>query len=216
MTGTETPAPETGRVPGEEDRWRAACYRMLSAMLHAPPDAALLAQVASLADGDGGTPLLDTFRALGRAAAAAAPDAARREHEDLFHGIGEAALSPYESWYRTGFLYEKPLARLRRDLARIGARGTGAGGEPEDHLAAIFEVMAGLAEGSFDAPAETERAFFEEHVASWADRFLEDLEGREDAPLYAALGGAGRAFLEVERRGFEQAGEEGPQSARRQ
>lgn len=198
-------APERGGAPGEEDRWRAACYRMLAAMLHGPPDDALLARVASLADGGGGTPLLDAFRSLGRAAGELDPARARREYEDLFHGVGEGALSPYESWYRTGFLYEKPLARLRRDLARIGARGTGAGGEPEDHLAAVFEAMAGLAEGRFEGGEGAERAFFEEHVASWADRFLEDLEGRGDAPLYAALGAAGRAFLEVERRGFEQA-----------
>ena len=47
-----------------------------------------------------------------------------REFFDLFIGLGRGELLPYGSYYLTGFLHERPLARLREDLgaARHRAR----------------------------------------------------------------------------------------------
>jgi TorA maturation chaperone TorD len=39
---------------------------------------------------------------------------------DLFIGVGRGELVPYGSYYLTGFLHEKPLARLRNDMSRLG------------------------------------------------------------------------------------------------
>ncbi len=190
----------------EEEIWRAALYRMFAAMLHEPPGEDLLAKVAALAGGDGEMPLPRALAALGRIARRIDPAVACREHEDLFQGVGESAFSPYESWYRTGFLYEKPLAKLRLDLARLGIQGSGKAGEPEDHLAAIFETMAALIEGRFGEPADpaSQKEFFNEHMDSWVGEFFADLASHSDAHLYAALSKAGGVFLDIERKAFKQ------------
>ena len=41
-----------------------------------------------------------------------------REYFNLFIGLGRGELLPYGSYYLTGFLHERPLARLRETLAR--------------------------------------------------------------------------------------------------
>jgi TorA maturation chaperone TorD len=80
--------------------------------------------------------------------------------------------------------------------------------EPEDHIAALCETMAGLIAGSFGEPADipTQQRFFERHLASWADRFFADLENADAARLYRPLGTIGRLFLDIERKAFEMAG----------
>ena len=74
---------------------------------------------------------------------------ADREYHALFIGVGRGELVPFASYYLTGFLNERPLAVLRQDLARLGAVRSESVKEPEDHIAALCEVMAGLIEGSF-------------------------------------------------------------------
>ena len=52
----------------------------------------------------------------------AAPTAERveREYFNLFIGLGRGELLPYGSYYQSGFLHERPLARLREQLSRLG------------------------------------------------------------------------------------------------
>ena len=52
---------------------------------------------------------------------------------DLFIGVGRGELLPYASYYLTGFLHERPLARLREDLAALGIERAEGVAEPEDH-----------------------------------------------------------------------------------
>ena len=80
--------------------------------------------------------------------AASDADAERVEREffDLFIGLGRGELLPYGSYYLTGFLHERPLARLRDDLAALGIERAEGNVEPEDHAAILCEIMAGLAE----------------------------------------------------------------------
>ena len=68
-----------------------------------------------------------------------------REYFDLFIGLGRGELLPYGSYYLTGFLHERPLARLRADLVRLGIERSEGNIEPEDHAAILCEIMAGLA-----------------------------------------------------------------------
>ncbi len=108
----------------------------------------------------------------------------------------------------TGFLNEKPLATLRRDMARLGIARAEAVKEPEDNIASLCEMMAGLIRGSFGAPADlrTQKDFFSAHLAPWAEHFFTDLEGAEASVLYAPFGKIGRAFMEVEREAFRMEG----------
>ncbi len=185
-----------------EDALRAQLYRLLARLLAAAPDQALLDLVAGL-EGDE-FPLGQSIGALARRAACTNPAAAAEEYCDLFIGIGRGELVPYASFYLTGFLNEKPLARLRGEMAELGIARAPEVKEPEDHIGALCEMMAGLIEGSFGAPAglAAQRRFFERHVAPWAGRFFADLETARAAVLYAPVGSIGSAFMKIETTAF--------------
>src|SRR5712664_1502784 len=143
----------------EVDAARAQEYALLSVLLARAPNAALLERLAALR-GDAS--------ALGLAHAALADAAGRtnaerveREYFNLFIGLGRGELLPYGSYYLTGFLHERPLARLREDLSRLGIERVEGQAEPEDHAAILCEIMAGLVSGRLLAPCGADRALFE-------------------------------------------------------
>jgi TorA maturation chaperone TorD len=182
------------------DDARAQEYALLATLLARAPDAALLQQLAALR-GDA-TPLGLAHAALAEAAARASAEGVEREYFDLFIGLGRGELLPYGSYYLTGFLHERPLARLRGDLARLGIERAEGQCEPEDHAAILCEIMAGLASGRFPAPEGTQRMLFEAHLAPWIGRFFADLEGAERAAFYRNVGRLGRIFMEIEAQAF--------------
>ena len=57
---------------------------------------------------------------LAARAAGCDADAARREYDALFIGIARGELVPYASYYITGFLHERPLARLSMEMEELG------------------------------------------------------------------------------------------------
>ena len=121
-----------------------------------------------------------------------------REYFDLFIGLGRGELLPYGSYYLTGFLHERPLARLRADLSKLGIQRAAGQPEPEDHAAILCEIMAGLASRRFPAPAGADRELFEEHLAPWIGRFFVDLERAEAADFYRSVGRLGGMFIDIE------------------
>lgn len=187
----------------DEEALRAGQYRLLSRLLAAPPDQKLLDLVAGLKGDE--TPLGNALTVLAACAARCTPREAEDEFFDLFIGIGRGELVPFASYYLTGFLNEKPLAKLRGEMARLGIARADNVKEPEDHIAALCEMMAGLVDGSFGAPLDLagQRRFYDDHLAPWATRFFADLEGARRAVLYAPVGSLGRAFLEIERTAFD-------------
>jgi TorA maturation chaperone TorD len=185
-----------------EEWLRAQQYQLLARFLAAPAEAALL-DLASGFEGDDS----EFGQALGELATRAGqvtPQAASREYHDLFIGIGRGELAPYASYYLTGFLNEKPLAKLRGDMARLGIARAETVKEPEDHIAALCEMMAGLITGAFGAPLDlaAQRGFFDRHLAPWAPVFFEDLEKAKSAWLYAPVGTLGRLFMGIEKTAF--------------
>ena len=78
--------------------------------------------------------------------------------------LGE--LLPFASYYLTGFLNEKPLATLRKDMASLHISRAPNVYEPEDNIASLMEMMAGLIDGRFGSPApiERQREFFNRHI----------------------------------------------------
>jgi TorA maturation chaperone TorD len=148
------------------------------------------------------TPLGLAHAALAEAAAARPVERASREFFDLFIGIGRGELMPYGSYYLTGFLHERPLARLRDDLARLGIERAEGNCEPEDHAAILCEIMAGIVAGKFPAPAGGDKALFDAHLAPWIGRFFADLENAEAADLYRRVGALGRLFITIENEAF--------------
>jgi len=193
-------AAEPARAIDDVDAARAQEYALLAILLARAPDAAFLGRLTRLR-GDA-SPLGLAHLALADAAAATGETAVEREFFDLFIGIGRGELLPYGSYYLTGFLNERPLARLRADLARLGIERVETHTEPEDHAALLCDVMAGLAGGRFAAAPEAQREFFEKHLAPWLGRFFADLEQARAADFYRRIGTIGRLFVSVESEAF--------------
>src|SRR6266516_3402521 len=146
----------------EVDAARAQEYALLSVLLACAPDASLLERLASLR-GDP-SPLGLAHAALAEAAQSTDAERVEREYFDLFIGLGRGELLPYGSYYLTGFLHERPLARLRADLAKLGIERNLGQAEPEDHAAILCEIMTGLVSRRFPAPADADRTLFEDHL----------------------------------------------------
>ncbi len=182
------------------DKARAQEYALLATLLGRAPDTDLLRRLAELC-GDP-SPLGVAHAALAEAASRATREGVGREHFDLFIGLGRGELLPYGSYYLTGFLHERPLARLRHDLARLGIERAPGRAEPEDNAAILCEIMAGLVSGQLPAPRGADRALFEAHLAPWMERFFADLERANTAEFYRSVGALGRVFMAVEAEAF--------------
>jgi TorA maturation chaperone TorD len=180
---------------------RAQEYALLASLLSAAPTQELLSALAQLR-GDA-TPLGVAHAALSDAADHVTQADAEREYFDLFVGIGRGELLPYGSYYLAGFLNERPLARLRADLARFGIERTDATSEPEDHAAILCEIMAGLASGHLPGGPEVQREIFQKHMAPWMARLFADIEKSAAATkFYRHVGMLGRVFLMIEEQAF--------------
>ena len=199
MTTEPSPAPA---APDEDQRYRAGAYQLLGALLRAAPGQTLLEHCAALDSGnaDAESPVSASLAQLARAARNAEPTSVRDEYQALFIGLGRGELAPYGSWYQTGFLMERPLSELRDDLAALGYERQAAAHEPEDHVAALCEVMGLMILDMH--PTAAQQAFFERHLQPWLGRFMADLRGAKNAVFYRATAGFGGAFFEMERRYF--------------
>lgn len=193
-------SPDMASDIDETDSARSQEYALLSALLARAPDADMLARLSELR-GDA-TPFGLAHMALGEAAAGANAEQVSREFFDLFIGVGRGEVLPYASYYLTGFLHDRPLARLRDDLATLGIERAEGNAEPEDHAATLCEIMAGVTGGRFPAPEGTDRKLFEKHLAPWIGRLFADLERSERADFYRCVGALGRLFVQVEMEAF--------------
>ena len=194
---------EDKRVAGdidEIDSARANEYALLAGLLARAPDAEFFARLTALkADA---SPLGLAHAMLAEAAEKTTAEKLDREYFDLFIGLGRGELLPYGSYYLTGFLHERPLARLRDDLKALGIERAEGVPEPEDNVAILCEVMVGLITRKFPAEAGADRALFEKHMKPWVGRFFSDLEQAETADFYRRVGSLGRVFMEIETEAF--------------
>jgi TorA maturation chaperone TorD len=200
VNGADAPVRDASAEADEVDKARSDQYALLASLLLRTPDTDLLMRLSGLQGT--ATPLGLAHIALGQAAASASADMVKREYSELFIGVGRGELLPYASYYLTGFLNERPLARLRGDMARLGLERAEGHNEPEDHLGTLCEIMSGLAGGRFETSADNEAAFFARHIEPWAGRFFADLEKAKAASFYRAVGAMGRMFIDIEAEGF--------------
>ncbi|MBO1021728.1 molecular chaperone TorD family protein [Methylobacterium sp. SD274] len=190
----------TQPVVDDVDFLRAHLYDLLAALTGRVPSDDIL----SLLAGSGGdeTPLGKASSALAREAAGADLAKVGREYFGLFVGVGRGEVVPHASYYLTGFLNERPLARIRQDLARLGIEASGGMSEPEDHVAMLLETMAGLVSGRFETGAGEDRVFFERHLKPWAGRLFDDVAANTRSSFYRAVGDLGRTFIDIETRAY--------------
>jgi TorA maturation chaperone TorD len=185
----------------EVDLARAQEYALLAALLMRAPDAGFLAKLSELhADA---SPLGLAHAALAEAAEGTTAEKVEREYFALFIGLGRGELMPYGSYYLTGFMLERPLARLREDLAKIGVDRAEGVVEPEDHAGILCEIMSGLASRRLPAPSGSDRIVFDKHMAPWIGRFFNDLENAAAADFYKRVGALGRVYVNIEAEAFD-------------
>jgi TorA maturation chaperone TorD len=186
----------------EEQQYRASAYALIAALLRSAPDQEMLDRLDGLsqettADGDD---LLLAMSTLALSAKIHTPMAIDDEFHNLFIGLGKGEVVPYGSWYLTGFLMEKPLSDLRDDLARLGYERNTSVVEPEDHIAALCEVVSlMIAEGT---EISVQNSFFQSHMVNWTDQFFGDLSKAKSAVFYKAVARFGAAFIALENEYF--------------
>lgn len=195
-----------------EDQARAAIYGLISNLFYAAPGQELLAVIAQagedIASQGPDSELGRAWRELKRAAAAADEGALRQEYDDTFISTGRAPVFLYGSFYLAGFLMEKPVAKLRDDLATLGLARKADSGETEDHISALCDVMRLLILGDGAGPAapiESQREFFARNIAPWYERLSEAIQGAETTNFYKSAALFVRRFFDLESQSFEMA-----------
>jgi TorA maturation chaperone TorD len=191
----------------DEETARAEVYGLLAALYYAPPSAELLAQLrvaVTEAPAKGGM-LEEPWREVVAATRNADDASIQAEYNALFGGVGKPEVYVFGSHYLSGFLNEKPLARLRTDLAKLGLQRDETMPETEDHFAYLCEVMRYLIAGDDVAVANLtqQKSFFGDHVQAWTPAMCDAVAAHPRAKFYAALAGFTRAFLSVEAQGFD-------------
>ena len=181
----------------EQDAWRAQHYALLATLLAAPPAQSLLENIAGVEISDPDSEMGRAWQGLKQAAGAAQAAETEQEFNDLFIGLSQGEVIPYGSFYQTGFLHEKPLAKLRQDLALLGLERQQDRKEPEDHIAAECDVMRMIltAQGT---PVIDAATFFSRHISPWANQFFADLVTADSAVFYRHLANFGRIFMQAE------------------
>lgn len=191
----------------DEETARAEVYGLLARLYYAAPDAPLLAalRVAVTEAPAAGAFLEESWRALvGRARELSDAEVAQ-EYDALFGGVGKPEVYLFGSHYLSGYLNEKPLARLRGDLAALGLTRDEAMPETEDHIAYLCEVMRYLIAGDDAAVCNLtrQRDFHAAHLQPWLPALCDAIAAHPRARFYAALAAFTRAFGSVEAQGFD-------------
>lgn len=188
-----------------EDEARANLYGLLARLLYAGPDAALLDALAASGDmlaGDQALP--QAWRALCAAAATADATACGLEYDTVFVGVGKAPVTPYFTHYLTPIGQERILVDLRDTLADLGLARNARAVEPEDHVAALLEVMRHLvARGSEGVAFETQKHFFLRFLAPAYAGFCLSAKDAGISKFYLQVVELLEAFLAAETLQFE-------------
>ncbi|GLP97551.1 TorD/DmsD family molecular chaperone [Paraferrimonas sedimenticola] len=169
----------------ENDQLRADIYQIIAALFRQHPSQELLNFLAEIEVEQDGTDIAESWNALKLAAQTAQTDTLEDEYFDLFIGVGRGELLPYGSYYITGSLMDKPLALLRQDLSQLGFERQEEVKEPEDHVAALCEVMSALL---LEAPKHQQLGFYQRHLSGWIARFCQDVAKAKNASFYAIVG----------------------------
>ena len=195
--------PAAEEVVSSEQQSRAGLYRLLGTLLAAAPGEVVLrlGRGLDVSRGAASSPLVEAVSELRQSAQKARVESLNSEYYELFIGLGRGELVPYASWYLTGYLMEKPLGSLREELQRIGIERQEAISEPEDHVAALCEVMAMIICENV-LKFNEQKTFFEAYIGSWMGRFFADLRRADSAVFYAVVGALGEKFMDIETKYF--------------
>ncbi|MEZ9081164.1 TorD/DmsD family molecular chaperone [Vibrio harveyi] len=178
----------------QEQTLRTEIYLVLSALFRSAPSEEMIEFLTSLEVEPSESAMQKAWIALQLAAKDSNREALEDEYQDLFIGIGRGEVMPFGSWHMTGAMMEKPLAEIRHDLELLGFERDENVKEPEDHIAALCEVMSMLTGEEEDL----QQAVFNKHIAPWFSSFTQQLENAESANFYKPAAQLCEAFLTLE------------------
>ncbi len=191
----------------DEETARAELYGLLALLFYAPPTTTLLTQLRAAATETpaAGAFLEEPWRILVGAARTMTDEDIQNEYTLLFGGVGKPEIYLYGSHFLSGFLNEKPLARLRTELNTLGLARSEGMSETEDHFAYLCEVMRYLIAGDDLAVANLtrQREFFSTHIQPWVNAMCDDIKNNPHAHFYASLAELTHAFMGIEAQGFD-------------
>jgi TorA maturation chaperone TorD len=191
----------------DEETARSELYGLLALVYYAQPAPDFIANLRAAATDSpaAGAFLEEPWRALVGVAREMSDAAIAAEFDALFGGVGKPEVYLYGSHYLSGFLNEKPLARLRTELTSLELARDEAMSETEDHIAYLCEVMRYLIAGDDVAVANLTRqqAFFSAHIQPWTTQLCDTLATHPKARFYRAVAELTRAFMSVEAQGFD-------------
>jgi TorA maturation chaperone TorD len=191
----------------DEETARSELYGLLAGVFYASPAIELLAQIRAAATDTpaAGAFLEEPWRNFVGVTRSMTDQAIRDEYDALFGGVGKPEVYLYGSHFLSGFLNEKPLARLRTELQSLGLERSELMSDTEDHFAYLCEVMRYLIAGDDVAVANLtrQREFFSTHMQPWISLMCDDIQSNTKAHFYASLAELTRAFMGVEAQGFD-------------
>ena len=199
------PIPQSSAL--DEETARAEIYGLLAQLFYSAPTPELLEalRVAATEAPAAGGFLEEPWRVVVASARALDNTAIAREYDALFGGVGKPEIYLFGSHYMSGFLNERPLVRLRSELAALGLTRDEAMSDTEDHIAYLSEVMRYLIAGDDVAVANLARQaeFFAAHLQPWVTRLCETIIAHPKAKFYAVVAAFTAAFMGVEAQGFD-------------
>ncbi|PTO68317.1 hypothetical protein CWN96_08930 [Vibrio splendidus] len=178
----------------QEQTLRTEIYLVLSALFRSAPSEEVIDFLKTLDIEASASAMQKAWIAIQQAATESNREALEDEYQDLFIGIGRGEIVPFGSWHRTGAMMEKPLAEIRHDLELLGIERDDQVKEPEDHIAALCEVMAMLN----NEEEALQQAVFNKHLGPWFNSFTRQLEAAESANFYKSAAQLCEAFLTLE------------------
>jgi TorA maturation chaperone TorD len=127
------------------------------------------------------------------------PAAVSDEYDAVLVGTGKAEVTPYVSYYLVETGRERVLVALRDELAELGLGRVGATHEPEDHFAALCEVLRHLvSEGADDAAMQQQRNFFTRYMNRAYNPFTDQVTASSKTSFYKHVARFTKAFCDVE------------------
>lgn len=193
------------RLLPPEEAARGDFYALLASLLLAPPSAALLANLAAAGPIEGDPALVKAWQGLVDASSAMDTEAAALEFENLFAGVGKAAVSVYAGYYLGAPAIDHPRVRLQAALAELGLARAERWTEPEDHVGTLLEVMRVLVAGGpgrRPATLAEQKRFYQAYVERSAMGVFGALAASPQANYYRHAAAVGAAFMALESQSF--------------
>ncbi len=194
----------------EEDLARADLYGVLALLFYKAPDQALLEMIANSLSEDQInsnelTILEEVWNPLAVLAKNTPLKAWEDEYESNFIGVGKQEIFLYGSYYLSGFLHERPLVKLRKDLNALGLESSELVVETEDHIACLCEVMRYLIAGEDlgICNLSSQKQFFNDHIRPWIEQLFDAIESHPNIHIYRQVCYLTRSFFQIEGQAFD-------------